>query len=450
MLSMAGLSDAFWAEAIATSVHLINCSPSVPLGFKVPEEVWIGLPPSYGHLCVFGCKAYVHVPKVKCSKLDPKSKRCIFLGYGSSGEMGYRLWDPIDRKIVHSHDVIFHEDSMYRAPPRTVEVRRVIFEEDGHRFLLDGVKVKIHVDTSMGRKAKTGHKFPFVKVSEDRGSRAMGARNSLGSQGLEVSAQGLGCMGMSFAFGPPKPELDMVHLLHSAVNELGVTFLDTADAYGPFANELLLGKMGELKQLVKEGKIKYVGLSEASPSTIRRAHAVHPLSAVQLEWSLWSRNAETDVIPTCRELGIGIVPFSPLGRGFFSKGREILEGLVETDMRKKEQPRFTSENMEHNVQLFRKLNELASRKGCTPGQLALAWLHHQGDDVVPIPGTTRLENLAENVGALDVKLSKGELNELETVFHDNCAAGTRYGDMSSTTIETETLTLSDWHGATIL
>ncbi|MCO5551619.1 hypothetical protein L7F22_005124 [Adiantum nelumboides] len=162
----------------------------------------------------------------------------------------------------------------------------------------------------------------------------MVARKSLGSQGLEVSAQGLGCMGMSFAFGPSKPELDMVHLLHSAVNELGVTFLDTADAYGPFANELLLGKMGELKQLVKEGKIKYVGLSEASPSTIRRAHAVHPISAVQLEWSLWSRNAETDVIPTCRELGIGIVPFSPLGRGFFSKGHKILEGLVETDMRK--------------------------------------------------------------------------------------------------------------------
>ncbi|KAI5076146.1 hypothetical protein GOP47_0008211 [Adiantum capillus-veneris] len=343
----------------------------------------------------------------------------------------------------------------------------------------------------------------------------MAPSKSLGSQGLEVSAQGLGCMGMSFAFGPPKPELDMINLLHFAVNELGLTFLDTADAYGPFLNERLLGKalkgvirekvqiatkfgihvengrrsyrgnpeyvracceaslrrldidcidlyyvhrvdarvpieitMRELKQLVQEGKIKYVGLSEASPSTIRRAHAVHPISAVQLEWSLWSRNAEKEVIPTCRELGIGIVPFSPLGRGFFSKGEKILEGLLETDMRKKEQPRFASENLKHNVELYMKLNELASRKRCRPGQLALAWLYHQGDDVVPIPGTTRLENLKENVGALDVKLSKRELKELEAVFHENCAAGTRYGDMSSSTIDTETLPVSEWQGST--
>ena len=134
LLSMAGLSDAFWAEAVMTVVHLINRAPSVPLGFKVPEEVWTGSPPLYGHLCVFGCEAYVHVPKEKRSKLDPKSKKCIFLGYGNSGEMGYKLWDPINRKVVHSHDVVFHEDSMYKAPPRTVEVRRVIFEEDGHRY----------------------------------------------------------------------------------------------------------------------------------------------------------------------------------------------------------------------------------------------------------------------------------------------------------------------------
>ncbi|MCO5570380.1 hypothetical protein L7F22_024100 [Adiantum nelumboides] len=133
MLSMAGLSNAFWTKAVATSMHLINRSPSVPLGFKVPKEVWIGLPPLYG-LRVFGCKVYVHVPKVKHSKLDPKSKRCIFLGYGSSGGMGYQLWDPIDRKIVRNHDVIFHKDSMYRAPPRTIEVWRVIFEEDEHRY----------------------------------------------------------------------------------------------------------------------------------------------------------------------------------------------------------------------------------------------------------------------------------------------------------------------------
>ena len=117
-----------------TAMHLINRAPSVPLGFKVPEEVWTGSPPSYGHLRVFDCEAYVHVPKEKRSKLDPKSKKCIFLGYGNSGEMGYKLWDPIDRKIVRSHDVVFHEDSMYRAPSRTVEVRRVIFEEDVHRY----------------------------------------------------------------------------------------------------------------------------------------------------------------------------------------------------------------------------------------------------------------------------------------------------------------------------
>ncbi|KAH7422856.1 hypothetical protein KP509_12G028800 [Ceratopteris richardii] len=202
--------------------------------------------------------------------------------------------------------------------------------------------------------------------------------------------------------------------------------------------------MMELKQLVQEGKIKYVGLSEASPSTIRRAHAVHPISAVQLEWSLWTRGAEKEVIPTCRDLGIGIVPFSPLGRGFFSKGAQILEGLADTDMRKKEQPRLEFENLKHNKKLYDKLQDLASAKKCTPGQLALAWLHHQGDDVVPIPGTTKIENLKENFGALSVTLNKEEMQDIEAIFHEDCAAGERYKYMNSTTINTETMPLWKW------
>lgn len=338
-------------------------------------------------------------------------------------------------------------------------------------------------------------------------------RIRLGSQGLEVSAQGLGCMGMSSFYGPPKPEEEMIELIRYAVTDLGITFLDTSDAYGPHHNETLLGKalkgirdkvqlaskfgiclengqlsfrgdptyvracceaslkrldmdcidlyyvhridtrvpievtIGEMKKLVEEGKIKYLGLSEASASTIRRAHAVHPITAVQLEWSLWTRDAEREVIPTCRELGIGIVPFSPLGRGFFSAGAKILENLADNDMRKRSQPRFASENLEHNVELFVKLNDLASKKGCMPGQLALAWVQHQGEDVAPIPGTTRRKNLEENVGAVNVKLSEGELQELEAIFHSKCAAGDRYSDMSMTTIESETIPLSQWPGA---
>lgn len=335
-------------------------------------------------------------------------------------------------------------------------------------------------------------------------------RIKLGSQGFEVSAQGLGCMGISMSYGPRKPEDDMIHLLRYAVNDLGITFLDTSDVYGPHHNEVLLGKalkgirekvqlaskfgvgfengqrfirgdpayvracceaslkrlevdcidlyyvhridarvpieitIGEMKKLVEEGKIKYLGLSEASASTIRRAHAVHPITAVQLEWSLWTRDAEREIIPTCRELGIGIVPYSPLGRGFFSAGAKMLENLEDNDMRKTTQPRFTSENLDKNLELFLKLNDLASRKGCTPGQLALAWVQHQGDDVAPIPGTTKQRNLEENVGALNVKLSKADREELEAIFHVKCAAGERYSDMSMTTIEVETIPLADW------
>ncbi|XP_020245569.1 probable aldo-keto reductase 2 [Asparagus officinalis] len=341
-------------------------------------------------------------------------------------------------------------------------------------------------------------------------SAAAGAavpRIKLGSQGLEVSAQGLGCMGMSAFFGPPKPEPDMIGLIRFAV-DVGVTFLDTSDFYGPFTNELLLGKalkggvrekvelatkfgikmegdtrevrgdpayvrasceaslkrldtacidlyyqhridtrvpveitMGELKKLVEEGKIKYVGLSEAPASTIRRAHAVHPITSVQLEWSLWSRDVEDDIIPTCRELGIGIVAYSPLGRGFLSSGPKLLENLTDEDFRKY-LPRLQPGNLEQNITLFERVSEMASRKGCTPSQLALAWIHHQGNDVCPIPGTTKIENLKQNIGALSVKLTKEEMVQLESFA--SAVKGDRYPATIQTWKDSETPPLSSW------
>jgi len=334
-------------------------------------------------------------------------------------------------------------------------------------------------------------------------------RMKLGSQGLEVSAQGLGCMGMSAFYGPPKPEPDMIQLIHHAV-AAGVTLLDTSDIYGPFTNELLLAKalkggvrekvelatkfgihldgekrevrgdpsyvraaceaslkrldvdcidlyyqhridtrvpievtIGELKKLVEEGKIKYIGLSEASASTIRRAHAVHPISAVQLEWSLWSRDVEEDIIPTCRELGIGIVAYSPLGRGFFSSGPKMVDNLSDQDFRKY-MPRFQPENLEQNAAIFERVSELASRKGCTPSQLALAWVHHQGSDVCPIPGTTKIENLKQNIGALSVKLTPEEMTQLESFASADAVKGDRYPPAMQTWRESETPSLSSW------
>ncbi|KAL6005466.1 hypothetical protein ACLOJK_006033 [Asimina triloba] len=319
--------------------------------------------------------------------------------------------------------------------------------------------------------------------------KAAVGRMKLGSQGLEVSKQGLGCMGMSAFYGPPKPEPDMIALIHHALSS-GITFLDTSDVYGPHTNELLLGKalkgirndvelatkfgisfadgkreirgdpayvracceaslkrldvdcidlyyqhridtripievtIGELKKLVEEGKIKYIGLSEASASTIRRAHAVHPITAVQLEWSLWVRDAEEEIIPTCRELGIGIVAYSPLGRGFLSTGPKMVEQLTSGDARKMH-PRFQAENLEHNAHVFEKINEVARRKGCTPSQLALAWVHHRGDDVCPIPGTTKVENFNQNIGALSVKLTPEEMAELESFTSADAVMGER-------------------------
>nr|GEZ21102.1 probable aldo-keto reductase 2 [Tanacetum cinerariifolium] len=284
----------------------------------------------------------------------------------------------------------------------------------------------------------------------------------LGTQGLVVSAQGLGCMGMTGSYGLPKPEPDMINLIHHAVNS-GVTFLDTSDVYGPHTNEILVGKrlgvdcidlyyvhridtripieitMGELKKLVEEGKVKYIGLSEACASTIRRAHAVHPITAVQNEWSLWSRDLEDEIVPTCRELGIGIVPYSPIGRGFLAAGPTLVDNLTEGDFRKK-MPRFQNDNK----MIFERVNEMATRKGCTAAQLALAWVHHQGTDVVPIPGTTKVENFNQNIGALSVKLTPEEIKELESFASSDVVKGERHSVMRMTWINSETPPLSSW------
>ncbi|ESR36978.1 putative aldo-keto reductase 2 [Citrus sinensis] len=267
-------------------------------------------------------------------------------------------------------------------------------------------------------------------------------RIKLGSQGLEVSAQGLGCMAMSCLYGPPEPEPDMIALIHHAINS-GITLLDTSDIYGPYTNEILVGKIGELKKLVEEGKIKYIGLSEACAATIRRAHAVHPITAVQLEWSLWSRDVEAEIVPTCRELGIGIVAYGPLGQGFLSSGPKLVESFSKDDFRKC-MPKFQAENLEHNKKLFESVNEIAMRKGCTPAQLALGWVHHQGDDVCPIPGNTKIEQLNENIQALSVKLAPEEMAELDSIALADAVKGDRYPDGVTTYKDSDTPPLSSW------
>lgn len=318
-------------------------------------------------------------------------------------------------------------------------------------------------------------------------------RIKLGTQGFEVSKLGLGCMGLSAFYGTPVAEEDGISLIHHAFNR-GITFFDTADMYGPFTNEVLVGKalkglprekvqlatkfgnvliegvfhvkgsaeyvrkacedslkrldvdyidlyyqhrvdttvpieetVGELKKLVQEGKVKYIGLSEANVDTIRRANAVHPITAVQLEWSLWTRDVEDDIIPTCRDLGIGIVPYSPLGRGFFA-GKAIVENLQEGDSRLVRNPRFHGENIEKNKVLFERVSALAKKHGYTPAQLALAWVLHQGSDVAPIPGTSKIKNLDENIASLWVSLSQPELNEIAAAVPEHEVAGLRYAD----------------------
>jgi aryl-alcohol dehydrogenase-like predicted oxidoreductase len=315
-------------------------------------------------------------------------------------------------------------------------------------------------------------------------------------QDLEVSALGLGCMGMSEFYGRAD-ESNAIETIQRALS-LGITFFDTADMYGPFTNEQLVGRalaghrdevtiatkfgnvrgangerqgirgdaayvreacdaslerlgvdhidlyyqhrvdtqtpieetVGAMKELVEAGKMRHIGLSEASAETIRRAHAVHPVTALQSEWSLWTRDPEDEVLPTVRELGIGFVAYSPLGRGFLSGRIRSTEDLAEDDFRKFH-PRFQGENFQRNLDLVAQVDELAAEKGVTPGQLALAWVLARGDDVVPIPGTTRAAHLEENVGALDVELTQDDLDRLERAFPAGATAGDRYADMSA-------------------
>jgi aryl-alcohol dehydrogenase-like predicted oxidoreductase len=316
---------------------------------------------------------------------------------------------------------------------------------------------------------------------------------ALGTQGLEVSRQGLGCMGMSDFYGPGDDD-ESSATIHRAL-DLGVTFFDTSDMYGPHTNEVLVGKalagrrdeaviatkfgivrdpddpskraisgrpeyvrqacdgsltrlgvdhidlyyqhrvdpdtpieetVGAMAELVAQGKVRFLGLSEAAPDTIRRAHAVHPISALQTEYSVWSRDPEREILPTLRELGIGFVPYSPLGRGFLTGTMRSLDDLDESDFRRY-QPRFQGDNLADNIAIVEVIDQLASAKGCTPGQVALAFVHAAGRDVAPIPGTKRRVYLEENVAALDVELTEEDLAVLDTVAP---AKGDRYSDMS--------------------
>jgi aryl-alcohol dehydrogenase-like predicted oxidoreductase len=317
------------------------------------------------------------------------------------------------------------------------------------------------------------------------------AKRRLGRNGPEVSAIGLGCMGMS-EFYAGGSEAESIATIHHALDR-GVTFLDTADMYGWGSNEELVGgairdrrdevflatkfgnvrgpngeflgvrgdpdyvrsaceaslkrlgietidlyyqhrvdtkvpiedTVGEMARLSEEGKIRFLGLSEAAPQTIRKAHAVHPITAVQTELSLWSRDAEADVLPTVRELGIGYVAYSPLGRGFLSGRFTSPDDFPEDDFRKNH-PRFQGENFEKNIQLVREVEKMALEKGCTTAQLALAWVLAQGDDIVPIPGTKHVKYLDENIGALEVRLSEDDLKRLDAILPPGAAAGERY------------------------
>jgi aryl-alcohol dehydrogenase-like predicted oxidoreductase len=314
---------------------------------------------------------------------------------------------------------------------------------------------------------------------------------TLGNQGLVVSELGLGCMGMSEFYGD-RDEQEAIATIHRAL-DLGLNFLDTADMYGPFTNEQLVGKaikdrrdqviiatkfgnirsveggflgvsgkpeyvrqccdaslkrlgvdvidlyyqhrvditvpiedtIGAMAELVQAGKVRYLGMSEAAPATIRRAQAIHPISALQTEYSLWSRDPEDEILPTIRELGIGFVPYSPLGRGFLTGAIASPDDFAPDDFRRRS-PRFQGENFAKNLQLVDQVKAIAAEKGITPGQLALAWLRAQGDDIVPIPGTKRRSYLEENIAATAVILTADDLHRINVVAPKGVAAGERY------------------------